>query len=160
MYQEKDLCTLCNKNRIVMKNMCRSCYKKNYNSKNRDRINEKARKWSKEHRDQTKLYARTPKAKFQNIRSSARSRKLSFTITESEYIEIIKSPCYYCEGFFSLPECGGGLDRLDNNLGYDLNNVVSCCTICNRTRNDNWSPEEAKIIIRAGISFRKSKNDK
>lgn len=156
----KDLCSLCNSNKITVKGMCRPCYQKEYNNKNKDRINSMSKAWAKEHKKEIKSYVRTPKAKFQNIKSSAKIRNLSFTINEFEYIEIIKSSCYYCCGFFPLPETGGGLDRLDNNIGYDLGNVVSCCTICNKTRNDNWSPEETKIIIQAGISFRKSNNEK
>lgn len=157
MIKDKGLCYSCNLNKIVKKNKCKPCYQKEYNIKNREKINIVSRIWATEHREQIKLYSRTPKAKFQNIRSSAKSRNLEFTINESEYVKIIQLPCYYCEGFFPSPECGGGLDRLNNNLGYHTNNVVSCCTICNQTRNNNWTSEETKIMIRAAINFKNTK---
>lgn len=157
MIKEKGLCRLCNKEKIKVKGLCKPCYQKEYNNKNRNKINAMARIWSREHREQTKLYARTIRSKFKNLRSAAKSRGLKFSITENEYIELMKSPCYYCNGFFPLPEAGGGLDRLNNELGYYLDNVVSCCSICNQTRNNNWSPEETKIMILAAINFRISK---
>jgi len=160
MIEEKSLCILCNLNKITAKDMCRLCYQKEYNNKNRDRINYLSRTWAKEHKNETKLYVRTTRSKFNNLKSKAKSRNLYFNINESEYANMIKLSCYYCNGFFSLPETGGGLDRLNNELGYDINNIVSCCEICNKTRNDNWSPEETKIIVQAGITFRKLNNEK
>lgn len=148
-------CINCNKQEIKAKGMCQVCYRKDYNNKNRSRINTLCRERAAANKNKLKIYVRTPKVKFQNLKSSAKSRKLTFNLTEQEYFELMRKPCHYCEGFFSLPEAGGGLDRLNNLLGYHWDNVVTCCSICNLTRNANWTPEEAKIMIQAGINFRK-----
>lgn len=155
MTELQGLCKLCFSNEIHAKNLCKPCYRKNYYLNNRDQILLAQKKWSVKHRNKTKLYARTIKSKFRNLKSSAKSRKLEFTIAENEYNLLIKNLCYYCDGYFSLPEAGGGLDRLDNNLGYHLSNVVPCCTICNQTRNNNWTPVETKIMIQAVLNFKK-----
>lgn len=48
----------------------------------------------------------------------------------AHYKELVaNNKCYYCPN--KLPEAGGGLDRLDHRLGYQLGNVVPCCRCCN-----------------------------
>ena len=54
-------------------------------------------------------------------------------------------PCHYC-GLDNNSVAGVGLDRLDNTIGYMLDNVVSCCTECNRARSDKFTPDEMLII--------------
>lgn len=55
-----------------------------------------------------------------------------------------------------------GLDRLDNSKGYEITNIVSCCTTCNYLRGDLLSPEETIVAVQAILKFRKdkSKNEK
>lgn len=63
--------------------------------------------------------------------SGAVSRGLMVTISKSDYIMLVKYPCFYCGD----PNMTLGLDRLDSGLGYIAGNVVSCCSVCNRMKN-------------------------
>ena len=57
---------------------------------------------------------------------------LNFDLTFKEYREIAKYKCYYCGNLNNNneKECVG-LDRIDNNKGYDKENIVPSCYICN-----------------------------
>lgn len=113
----------------------------------------------------TKRYGQTPKGKanrrYLNNRASRRRRRTcrrfeyvqamkirkgkKWTIMKEQYYNLIKNVCHYC-GLNNNTEAGAGLDRLDNNLGYELDNVVSCCIECNRVRSDLFSVSEMKTI--------------
>lgn len=69
----------------------------------------------------------TPTQKLQNYRSGARHRHLSFEITKEEFMTFWQKPCYYCGQKVATI----GLDRVDNDLGYTIENVVPCCSKCN-----------------------------
>lgn len=65
-------------------------------------------------------------------KSSAKSRGLSFTITEDEFTHMVKTPCYYCG---ILQEKGfNGIDRVDSTKSYNKENCVGCCEMCNRMK--------------------------
>lgn len=85
----------------------------------------------------------------------ARDRNLSWNLTYEQVEKIIQEPCFYCgteksnhkvtknckEGYDH-----NGIDRIDSSVGYEPNNVVSCCKICNYakrnlTKDDfiNWA---------------------
>jgi hypothetical protein len=42
--------------------------------------------------------------------------------------------CVYCGRYLSLNKSNIYLDRVDNNEGYNLGNVVFCCEICNQVK--------------------------
>ena len=65
-----------------------------------------------------------------SIKSNANSRKIKMNLTDSQIKEIILKPCYYCG-----QDCSYGIDRVDSNKDYDLENCVPCCFICNRIKN-------------------------
>ena len=66
---------------------------------------------------------------YQIYKRSAMIKILEFTITEEEYLLKVVNPCYYCR---IIQEKGfNGLDRLDSTIGYTLENIVSCCQMCN-----------------------------
>lgn len=80
----------------------------------------------------------------------AEKRGHVFELTKDEFKELVASNCAYCgipPSTVSSPSKRGnftynGVDRVDNNLGYISDNVVSCCRWCNSakgTRNyDEW----------------------
>lgn len=59
----------------------------------------------------------------------ARTKNIPVSISEARMMEIMKTPCVYC-GYVSKREFGG-IDRMDNELGYEEGNVVPCCSWCN-----------------------------
>jgi hypothetical protein len=57
----------------------------------------------------------------------AKERHISFNLTPEQFKNLWQAPCYYCGSEIKTI----GIDRINNNEGYILNNVVSCCKICN-----------------------------
>ena len=69
------------------------------------------------------------KSQYYSYAKNAPVRNLSFELSYEQYESIVKQPCYYCE---TLQERGiNGIDRKDNDIGYILDNCVSCCQLCN-----------------------------
>lgn len=77
---------------------------------------------------------------------SARRRNIEFSLSQDEFINITSKNCYYCgvepmtisksKGTFGQ-YVHNGVDRLDSNVGYVLNNCVPCCWMCNRAKLDS-----------------------
>ena len=79
---------------------------------------------------------------FSLYRSGARQRDLKWQIPKTKFKELTSSSCFYCgvKPFReALPRGNGntgsylynGLDRVNNEHGYTLDNVVPCCWECN-----------------------------
>jgi len=68
-----------------------------------------------------------------------------FLITESEYESIISRSCYYCDCSFSH-QATGGLDRIDNSLGYQITNILPACQTCNKMRGDYLTVRETRLL--------------
>lgn len=62
-------------------------------------------------------------------------------ITVDQMLSIMSQPCIYCGDTNRI-----GCDRIDNNRGHIVDNVVPCCVDCNKARNENFSFDEMKII--------------
>lgn len=101
------------------------------------------------------IYKRKPdnhsnkNTKFNHYRNHAKNRKVSFYLTKEQFIKLAESNCYYCgikaKNPFKANKYSGewlsnGIDRLDSNLGYMLDNCVPCCKQCN-TMKMHWSRE-------------------
>lgn len=88
---------------------------------------------------------------FYNIyKNGAKSRNLEFKLEKNEFIDIIGKNCTYCNTSprqYSLGNsCSyklicNGVDRVDSNIGYLINNCVPCCSVCNVMKS-NLSEEE------------------
>lgn len=59
----------------------------------------------------------------------AAKRGLSMGLQAADFKELIISPCYYC-GHHTANEING-VDRVNNDIGYEKPNCVSCCETCN-----------------------------
>lgn len=77
-------------------------------------------------------------------RSGAEQRKIDFNLSEDEFRSIIKQNCYYCGeepsrhqsvSYRQDYELVNGIDRIDSNKGYSIENCVPCCKICNIMKN-------------------------
>jgi hypothetical protein len=74
----------------------------------------------------TEKYDKQAFKKYNSIRRGANIRNMRFDLTFKEYLPFYNKPCFYCG-------CPGqiSLDRLDSSIGYEKNNIVSCCAGCN-----------------------------
>ena len=80
---------------------------------------------------------------YSTYRKSASARNYEFSLSESEFREIITGICIYCgdsnDNKHGRYENNGsfeytGIDRYNNTIGYTLKNSVPCCKICNRIK--------------------------
>jgi hypothetical protein len=153
--------------RVAQKREYYDSFREELNNSRREQYNndpvykEKQRETNKKSRVKNKNKIResrrTSHARFSFTKSSAKQRDFTFTLLEEQYVLLINSPCYYCDNQLDSPtnSSGIGLDRLDNDRGYEIDNIVPCCVICNRTRNAHFTPEETKVAVQAVIAFRK-----
>lgn len=120
------------------------------------------KKWKSKNQDKVKLMNKEWNKKFplkkrlSHARDIARSRGHFCDITDEQFISYWNSPCVYCQKVI-IKETGIGLDRINNNLHYTIDNVVSCCGPCNKIRNNYLTHDEMKIAMEAVINFRKIK---
>lgn len=88
--------------------------------------------------------------KYVHYRNRAKTKGIKFELSKEDFRNIILQKCFYCGSekdmhhtkrsvnglFFS-----NGIDRIDSNRGYVLDNCVGCCKKCNIMKN-KWSKEE------------------
>ena len=78
--------------------------------------------------------------------SSARSRKLVWAIKKEDALHLIAAPCSICGDLGSNCQKGpkgtefyyNGIDRIDNDKGYELSNCQTLCITC------NWAKSNGK----------------
>jgi hypothetical protein len=68
--------------------------------------------------------------RWSNFKSQARRRGISASLTLVEYLAVTSQKCSYCGGRTGSSPFNG-IDRVDNNAGYYLQNAVPCCKACN-----------------------------
>lgn len=73
--------------------------------------------------------------KHNRYKAGAKRRGYDFTLEPQDTSGLLLGDCYYCGS-----KCPGekvklhGMDRVDNNRGYHIDNVVTCCEQCNRAK--------------------------
>ncbi len=89
-------------------------------------------------------------AAFNNLyaayRYGAVKRGLSFVISRVEFYKLTQKNCVYCgkppsQVRKKMGGCNGdfvynGIDRIDNARGYEVDNVASCCKMCQNAKRD------------------------
>lgn len=92
-------------------------------------------------------------------RDNARTRGVPFTLTREEYAALIFKPCAYC-GMAPRNKIAGakmrgnfcllyqGVDRMDNERGYEPGNVAPCCQACNSIKGKYLSHPEMIQVAR------------
>lgn len=84
--------------------------------------------------------------------SIGKRKNLKFSLSKKQAFLLMCKPCHYCGGFdeqfkagkYKIPSVG--IDRVDSNLGYKLNNCVPCCSICNTLKLDHKVEDFFNII--------------
>jgi len=75
----------------------------------------------------------------------SKRKGLLWDLTEDQFESLVQGVCHYCNREPSNIKNSGrhnglyrynGIDRLDNNIGYTLENSVTCCFVCNRAKGD------------------------
>ena len=77
-------------------------------------------------------------------RGGASQRKIGWKLSEEEFKSLIKQNCYYCNESPSRHqsvtyrddyELVNGIDRIDSDKDYSIDNCVPCCHTCNMMKN-------------------------
>lgn len=77
------------------------------------------------------------------IKYGALKRSYEWGLSKEQCRQLMTQPCYYCGAepvqTTHPAGCNGafvhnGLDRTDNEKGYEVGNVVPCCEICNKAK--------------------------
>lgn len=63
---------------------------------------------------------------------SAKKRSYSFQLTLEDFKSIVVKSCHYCN-YYKEKETNG-IDRVNNDIGYNKDNCVPCCEICNKMK--------------------------
>jgi hypothetical protein len=86
---------------------------------------------------------------YRNCKSSAKNRKIEFSLLKEDHIKLVKENCFYCGSspklgqrigknavLVGIPVYYNGIDRINSNDGYSKENCVSCCELCNKMKID------------------------
>lgn len=83
-----------------------------------------------------------------DYKNKARKRKIEYNLSRDEFLKLTNSDCYYCgikpsqikkvktRTASSGEYIYNGIDRIDSNKNYEIDNCVSCCKYCNFAKND------------------------
>lgn len=145
---------------ITAKQLCRSCYKREYRAANLDRVKTREKalrlKFPDRNRKQCDKFKASAKGIFSALRNEAKRRNLPVGLPFKEFEELWNAPCTYCDNPEIDSKGGYRLDRIENSLGYYEWNVVPSCGDCNKIRGDRLSHIEMIFAMRAVISLRSS----
>lgn len=145
--------------------------RKKYSSEHKEQEKERHRKWYEKNKIKRKIrmkeYYNENKDKFakNSEKLSARynaliydagRRNVSMFLTFDEFCEAISKNCYYCDNLLRRKSrVGSGLDRINPNVGYQKDNVVSCCKICNWIKSNFFTVEETAAMVKVVLKMRK-----
>lgn len=91
-------------------------------------------------------YKNNPLNKYRSYMNSAEHRDIVFKASLEEFLEYWQEPCFYCGDEIETI----GVDRVDNSIGYEVGNLVSCCTKCNYMKKhystEDWVTHMRKVL--------------
>jgi len=77
------------------------------------------------------LFPNHKSVSYNDYKNRANKKNLTFELTLDEFNSYIHNDCYICGKKFEEGIHTNGIDRIDNNEGYILSNIASCCSECN-----------------------------
>ena len=80
----------------------------------------------------SRKYRQTPKGKFFAYKTSARRRKIPFKLSFKQFCSFWARECWYCG--YKIRTVG--IDRVNNDLPYEMSNVRPACLHCNTGKMD------------------------
>ena len=102
-------------------NRCKELKRQQYKN-NKDKVIENNKKQSK----------KTLGGRLFSYKRSATARNIDQNLTDEEFKSFWQVSCSYCGSEIKTIV----LDRIDSDKGYQLDNVISCCSICNKMKMD------------------------
>jgi len=103
----------------------------------------------------------------QTYKGAAGHRGYKFELTREQMEVLTKGNCFYCgckpsnrmdtkgkNGVYIY----NGVDRVDNHKGYEIDNCVPCCAMCNRMKNNSTLQEflmKVKRIYESSLCHKK-----
>ena len=83
------------------------------------------------------------KRRYTDLKDAAR-KSGGTNITREQHAALLAQSCHYCT--FPLNPTSSGLDQKIPGGGYSLDNVVPCCLMCNKIKNNHLSYEEMLLF--------------
>jgi hypothetical protein len=71
--------------------------------------------------------------RYSTYKKNAKTKDLEFAITKEQFKEITDQKCRYCNEY-SEGKNFVGVDRIDSEVGYVVENCVPCCKDCNYSK--------------------------
>jgi hypothetical protein len=109
-------------------------------------------------------------SRMHGYKAGARLRDFSWELSYEEFVKVATGNCFYCNAKPKIWDCVSnapsvkkdspniiasnyeikfnGIDRLNSDMGYIKENVVPCCTKCNRAKSDMTFDEFSEHIKR------------
>lgn len=103
---------------------------------------------------------------FGKYKKQANERGYLFEIEKEDFRNLVKQNCFYCgsepKQFYKSGKHNGiflynGLDRVENEIGYRLDNVVPCCGKCNLAKRNVSLEDFCNWIQRINLNIEKIK---
>lgn len=107
----------------------------------------------------SRVYNLQPSNRFKTAKTKAFKKSRVWEISYIDWNNLIDQGCFYCKVDLAT-SVGSSLDRIDNSRGYTLDNVLPCCTTCNKIRNTFLSVDEMTIAMQAVLAYRASNQPK
>ena len=119
----------------------------------KDAINQKRynERWPERNKASLKKYAGSLKGRFRQGIATAKAKGLSWTLALEQFVQLSSQLCHYCKQ--PTTSTGVALDRIDNDKGYSIDNVLPCCTRCNLTRGNRWTVQQMEVMIKAVVKL-------
>lgn len=110
----------------------------------RDRLRKKSPDVLKEtSRKSNQRRRNTPELLLRDYKTGAKKRGLSFLISDVFAMMMFRDCCYYCHRTPNDTGMLTGIDRIDNDTGYEYANVVPCCKRCNMAK---WKLSQSVFV--------------
>ena len=119
-YPEVKYCKICN--------TTKSSEKFSFNAARMDGLHEYCKDCDK-NRSKKWLMAHVHR-RYKSYVNAAKNKDRQFSLSIEDFTILQSKECFYC-GTISSEECVNGIDRINNKIGYTLENCVSCCSMCN-----------------------------
>lgn len=117
--------------RLGLVTMCAACAKK------------LAGKLGAETRRKLSADERATSDRYSTYKQNAKKRGLSFDVSLPLFTSLIGQPCAYCGS-----EDRVGVDRLDSDLGYFVENCAPCCSDCNYAKREMSKESFLNLVAR------------